>query len=383
MRTGLIAIIVAAVTVGCAHTPTAPDVQGIGPTGGFTASVAPDGPHRLWTEATFYFPTSRDGVDVVPGRAGRFHLNALKFLEEYCKDCLEITKIKNNGDGTIDLTARITHPFPGYPEYTGFDVKGIIIFNGSFLVWSDQLWAYYLPDPSRISWRDLGDPEVLNADGYTPRWSLNWQYGEDRPIYRYWKGKYSNGTPNGDINAYLDFYTDEARHMFDCLGTVERTYKIWLPPGEVVVAGYAVEACWELPLKMPVTDPLNDFPLTANQPEPYHLKYTLNGGEPITDCDEMDSNYGCSTSRVELRQWGSIPYWGDWVSYPNGEMGSHNFLYPCEPPEDGVFLQPSPPCYDGWGNGKYRQLLTVYKPKLNGPHEVVAFAITDYVIDEP
>ena len=297
---------------------------------------------------------------------------------------LKITKIKNNGDGTIDLTVQITHPFLGYREYTGFDVKGIIIFNGSFLVWTpnDQMKDYYLPDPSRISWRDLGDPEVLNADGYTPRWSLNWQYGEDRPIYRYWKGKFSNGAPNGDINAYLDFYTSEARHMFSCFGTVERTYTIWLPPGEVVVAGYAVDACWELPLKMPVTDPLNDFPLTANQPEPYYLKYTLNGGEPITDCDDMKGTWDCSVSRVELQQWGSEHFYHLWVSWPSGEMGSHDNLNPCDPPEDGVFWQMSPPCYDFYGNGKYRQLLIVH---TDGPlpNRLVCYTITDYVIDEP
>ena len=88
-------------------------------------------PHRLWGEWKIYFNAAHDHVDVVPEREGRFHLNALKFLESYCSDCLKITQIKNNGDGTIDLTVKITHPFKGFPQYTGFDVKGIIMFQGS------------------------------------------------------------------------------------------------------------------------------------------------------------------------------------------------------------------------------------------------------------
>jgi len=80
----------------------------------------------------FYFSEDHNSVEAVPKRQARFHLNSLKFLESYCTDCLQITQIKNNGDGTIDLTVRIDHPFNGFPQYTGFDVKGIIMFNGSY-----------------------------------------------------------------------------------------------------------------------------------------------------------------------------------------------------------------------------------------------------------
>jgi len=268
------------------------------------ATSLADDNRMLWGEWTFYFSEAHDQVDVVPKRAGRFHLNALKFLEEYCTDCLEITNIKNNGDSTIDLTVQLEHPFPGHPEFTGFDVKGIIMFEGS---WTNPGYQYHppWPEPFIVSWRKLGDPQLMNADGYTLRWSPSYDSGKTQPIFIYWEGKYSNGTPTANLNGYLDFYTDKERHMFRDDGIASRTYTIWLPPGEPVVAGYAVEAVWEPPLINPVTDPINEFPITANQVEAYEFYINLNNGEPITDpicCGKGD--FAHDELFAVSKQWG-------------------------------------------------------------------------------
>ena len=137
MRCLVLIALLAAMAAGCTSSSRSPVVPGVGGNG--PQSVVPSlresadsGPYRLWGEWTWYINADHDRVDVVPRRAARFHLNALKFLEEYCANCLEITSIKNNGDSTIDLTVKIRHPFQNHPEYTGFDVKGIIIFNGSY-----------------------------------------------------------------------------------------------------------------------------------------------------------------------------------------------------------------------------------------------------------
>jgi hypothetical protein len=239
---------------------------------------------------------------LVPVRNARFHLNALKFLEEYCTDCLKIVSLKNNGDSTVDLTVRITHPFPGLPQYTGFDVKGIIMFDGS---WEREGYQYYppYPEPFRVSWRKLGDPQLLNADGYTIRWSPWYDSGSDLPIFNYWEGKYATGTPTANVNGYLNFYTHENRHMFYTDGSVNRTYKIWLPPGEPVTAGYAVEACWEPPTVTPVTDPASDFPITANQVEAYEFRFVLNNGEPITDPDCCGEKNDPTEAYMVAKRW--------------------------------------------------------------------------------
>lgn len=126
-------------------------------------------PHMLWRRWMFHFSEDHMSVDIVPLRQARLHLNALKFLEEYCADCLEITNIKNNGDSTIDMTVKIAHPFKGHPEYTAFDVKGIIMFNGSHIVHDVEIIPP-VPETCIVSWREMGDPEVLNPDSYTYRW---------------------------------------------------------------------------------------------------------------------------------------------------------------------------------------------------------------------
>jgi len=316
MRHLLLVVILAGTVVGCAHAgqnplvPVAPGGdQERGLPSPHPAAVDRDGPYRLLGEWRFFISAERDRVDVVPRRDPHFHLNALKFLEEYCKDCLQITGIKNNGDSTIDLTVKITHPFKGFPQYTGFDVKGIIMFNGSLEFDTYAINNLPVPDLCLVSWKELGDPEVLNPDGYAFRWSPVYESGSEMPILNYWPGRYSRGLPNAGLNAYLNFYTDEERHMFRTFGEVTRTYKIWLPPGEPVVAGYAVEACWEPPLVSPVTNPVADFPISANQPEPYYFNIILNNGEPIvhgSGCCGADSPDGCDTLRLDVREWDEV-----------------------------------------------------------------------------
>ena len=297
-----------ALLMGCsARGPIAPEINDSATVPLQEAQSSYDGPYRLWGEWTFYIDETHENIDVVPQRNGRFHLNTLKFLEEYCTDCLEITGIHNNGDGTIDVMIQITHPFPGLREYTGFDVKGIIMFDGSHeFDYSPQSSPLY-PENFRVSSRLLGDPELLNADGYTWRWSPWYDSGSGVPIFNYWPGKYSSGTPTANVNGYMNYYSNENRHMFECDAKVVRTYHISLPPGPLVV-GYAVEACWEPPLVTPVINPAEDFPITANQPEAYHFNIVINDGEPITDwncCNPVDAidYWTVHEARTEMDIW--------------------------------------------------------------------------------
>jgi hypothetical protein len=311
MRYSLLVIIVAVMSVGCAHTDQNPLVpveeRGLSSPHPAALPAERDGPYRLWWEGLFYIDAAHERVDVVPRRDMHLHLNALKFLEEYCKNCLQITSILNNGDGTIDLTVRITHPFPGLPQYTGFDVKGIIMFQGSHEIPDNLSKLPLYPQNYRLSWRLIGDPEVLNADGYTYRWSPWYDSGSGLPVFNYWPGKYSKGTPTANINGYLNFYSNEERHMFECDASVSRTYHIWLPPGPIT-AGYAIDACWVPPVNTPVTNPIEDFPITANQPEAYYFKVVINDGQPIQDGSCCNNGYpSVYEARAEFDFWYFLP----------------------------------------------------------------------------
>ena len=396
MRYILILAVLAATVLGCARDvgiPTLPDTHD--PSGALQ-SQSPydldDGPYRLWGEWTFFFNAEHDRVDVVPRRQARFHLNALKFLEEYCTDCLQITNIDNNGDGTIDLTVQITHPFPGMPQFTGFDVKGIIMFNGSYEFPTPENHNLPLPSLCYISWRELGDPEVINPDGYTYRWSPVYESGSNLPIFNYWEGKFASGVPNAGLNAYLNFYSDVERHMFRSNTQVTRTYRIWLPPGEPVVAGYAIEACWEPPTVTPVTNPVEDFPITANQTEPYHFKMIFNNGEPILeggDCCGKGPD-PCSDLRLEVREWDSD--WGDenhtthitWYITTWSELSAMSIFYlPCDDSygEDVYRLGP----WNWWDSapGRHRDIICVFDANPGGNQRSDGvFDLLDYTIIE-
>ena len=288
-------------------------------------------PYMLWSEGEFFIGEDHESVDVVPKRAGRLHLNALKFLEEYCSDCVQIPYIQNNGDGTINVTVRITHPFDGHPEFTGFDVKGIIMLPASLEVKWNSSTRPPIGQNIWVSWAKMGDPELLNPDGYIVRWSPWYDSGQPDPIFNYWPGKFANGLPNANLNAYMDFYTDEARHMFRVNESVDRVYHISLPPGNLTVA-YAVEACWAPATVQPVTDPLNDFPIEANMPEPYYFRHVVNNNEPITYhpcCGKVD---GCENLWAEIKHWGENKIANYTEAYPQPYWDTHGIggtLTPC------------------------------------------------------
>jgi hypothetical protein len=379
MRSLILIVIVSAITVGCSHAPTAPNVQSPGTPYKITASASQGKNFQLWGEWEFLINAAHDKVDVVPKRAARFHLNALKFLESYCTDCLKITQIKNNGDSTIDLTVQIKHPFPGIPQYTGFDTKGIIMFDGSWTDPGNKNKKFYpWPDPFRVSWRKLGDPQVLNADGYTGRWSPTYDSGSQQPIFNYWPGKYANGTPTANINAYMNFYTTENRHMFTCYGQKSRTYHIWLPKGPVV-AGYAVEACWEPPTKTPVTNPALDFPLTANQPEAYEFYVNLHNGQPIIELPCCGQIYDPSDSYLVSKQWGG--HTAQHFAFYTGEYwwNSGYYMYPC-----GDSL-PDEYCNDfflaeNFPDGDYMGVAINFRAPGYSPEEI-AYTVFEFTID--
>jgi hypothetical protein len=294
-------------------------------------------------------------------------------------------KISKNGDGTINLDVRITHPFDDHPEYTGFDVKGIVMFNGSYVLPWYHYYYHPLADQVRLSWSEAGDPEVLNPDGFTGRWCPSWDSGSSLPIFNYWPGKYSNGTPTADINAYLSFYTDEERHMFRCNSSIQRTYHIFLPTGPVV-AGYAVEACWEPPIVTPVTDPANDFPYSANQPEPYFFNTVINNGEIITStcCIESD----CSQAWLASRQWyGSdltnvIIALPPFPGYSNPQGGGIGHC-PSEPPDENHYTMTNEIVLSEYPDGSYRGLSLGYLLDFmqNPYYTNVVYGVFDFTVD--
>lgn len=207
-------------------------------------------------------------ANVHPVRHALMHLNVLSFLEQGpCTNCVAVKKVANSDHGTRLITIEIRHPFQS-KNLTGFDVRGIAIFNASATFPAANLNA---------SDRSLGDAELINPDGFTTLYNPQTAGQGPGGLQGYLKGKFSSAQePNGTLNGYRRFVSSDpynTRNAFYAGTAVSQTYDIAPPDGQLIF-GYAVDASWTSPIKKPVNNPMTDFPPEANCPEPWKLVVT-------------------------------------------------------------------------------------------------------------
>ncbi len=258
---------------------------------------------------TYQLEIARDGssYSIVPQRYGSgswgLHLNVVKMLEvDPCTDCLNLSNIHVLPGGDLSVDISITHPYDN-AAYTGFDVRGIIMFPASQYYPDNELRALIGKEPYvgwiyRYSSEDKGDAVLVNSDGFTGIWapdltsskgSTGWyELEEGYPIFEYFPGKYSTGDNLGTLNGFKHFYSNENRHMFEYGETVTRTYVIRPPVTGPILASYAIYAHWAPPVNDD-GDPATDFGPDANSPMPYEFWVTQS--EPL-DPDAPDDVNG-------------------------------------------------------------------------------------------
>jgi len=285
---------------------------------------------------------ARDGSEysIIPMRSAEaadyywgYHINAVKLLEvSPGKNCINIWKIKLLPGGDLAVSISITHPYND-PCYTGFDVKGIIMFPSSQLISDPEIYENrYGKPPStwfmRFASYRKGDAELMNPDGHTIIWAPDrqerqqWQFEleEGYPIFGYYKGRMASGEDIGVINGFKTYYTHQNRHMFQPGYTVTRTFIIRPPAEGPIQASYAVYAHWAPPSVYPVKNPAVDFPPEANSPIPYEFRIEQVGPIDPDAPDEVDA---------ESILW-HIKYWHfgieqdaeGWRDLLNGSYGS-------------------------------------------------------------
>jgi len=270
-----VAMLLALPAISCGG-PSPPVMPGNGPNQVRTPAVddIPNG-RQLWGYWNCRIPPSHDAIEFIPARIGTMHLNVRRFLEDKaCTDCLKLVSLqKDYVNNVIIAEIQIRHPFSGLPKYTGFDVRGIVISNGS--LYFPSLNAR-LPDASR------GDFTLINPDGWTRLWnSLEFPPGSAQfPILEYSQGKYAaSGNFTATVNPYIEFVQDP-RSCFPTDAAITREYKFTLKPGAAFF-GYAVDASWEPPIVDPPVNLMTDFPDGANAMEPYVLSTWMD--KPLRD----------------------------------------------------------------------------------------------------
>lgn len=234
--------------------------------------------HHLWGFYLLSFNQNENTLEILPGREITDHFNVLKFLEYGpCSNCLKITSFQDMGEiKKVDI--KITHPFTS-KNLTGFDVRGIVMFPGSY-----TFPSYGLNAPDGIAGSDGG---LVNADGYTALYNYTTKgYGPDG-LQGYLKGKYATATaPTAKLNGYKRFVSPinpNTRNIFEAGTSITVTYEMKFP-SKPFLLGYAIDASWVKPKTKPVNNPVTDFPPEANCAEPWKItvtESTIDGG--LTD----------------------------------------------------------------------------------------------------
>jgi len=260
---------------GCAHDGE-PVVPASRPAGSDTHIVNPSlgtdtaGHQRYtWIYVEISIDPSTGNVEITPFREVSTHWNILYFLENYpCVDCLKITNSTPTGNGTFLVDVEISHPFEN-AKFTGFDVRGVILFDGGYSFPESGL---NIPDSS------FGDGCLENPDGYTTLYNHTTEGAGPDGLQGYQRGRFSSEiVPDAVLNGYKMYSSDgtlDSRHIFYAGDDVTVTYEIRFPDGDFIF-GYAVDSSWVKPDVDPVLDPINDFPPEANCPEPWNIALSV------------------------------------------------------------------------------------------------------------
>jgi len=301
--------------VGCSGTggDSIPVIPGV--PGNIPAADGRVANHYLWNYSLVFVDTTNPenpSWEVVPVRLTSGHLNVLTWLENGpCTDCFELVSLSHAGPGTYNAEIRLTHPFYS-ANLTGFDVRGICMFNGS---------GTFPLSGLTYSDRNLGDAELVNPDGYTRLFNAS-TAGHD--LEGYTEGNLAmGGPPDAELNGYKRFVTNDpanVRNAFYVGDSIEVIYEVALPPSELAF-GYAVDASYYPPLVKPVTDPMVDFGLDANCPEAWQLSVSVEsglvetGGEAVLTVDVYDwqGKDDAHQLMAECPGLGTGMFYGEWV----------------------------------------------------------------------
>jgi len=228
--------------------------------------------------------------DIVPLRTLQFTANVTRFMQPPSskKHLLGIAVDNFLTDwttGHVVVDVSFTHPFPGLDTYTGFDVRGVCIGNGSIPTVSDP----------GVIYAGEGDLRVLNADGFT-RWFNPSEFTTYGTIFGFTLGKL--GTPSYNFTATLNgykyfchgldknsdlasFFSDPScpnpRGYFPSGATLVRRYDLQFPAPSGTPQykfQYAIVASWLPPDIEPPTNIPDDFSISANCAEAYLITAT-------------------------------------------------------------------------------------------------------------
>jgi len=317
--------------------------------------------HGCWGVWQFFADPEAQTLEMVPLRGSGMHLNAIVFLEPPALTNLTLESLEFNGS-IIEAGIGLRHPFLGLTEFSGFDVCGILITNGSVSGFED----------SDIVMAGPGNTRLLNPDGYSRWWNPE-EFPMDGTMFGYKDGLL--GAPDSfanyssTVNAHK-YFCDELEEN-DALGDIDpegrglfsagqkniRHYTIELGT-EGLVFNYAIDANWVFPDGYaPWTAP-DDFADEANRPEAWNIVV-----------DEVSNTlYNDGTGSGGELHLGIDVY--DWF---NAEMNS----LLVESPGNFTAVAVPTPTGGGTGYSTYTVDITSATPQAAGPMGILISIISE------
>ncbi len=252
--------------------------------------------HQLWGYWEGYIPDTHDSLEFVPIRGTMIHLNARRFLEvDPCTDCLSLVNLEiDQGTQTLTAEIQITHPYPGLGKFTGFDVRAVVISDGSL---------YFPGLDATVPNVDSGDFTLIEPDGYTRLWNtLEFPEGSGAfKILEYSRGNLASpGDFTGTVNPFI-WYGQYPRNHFWAGESMTREFVFKMVTTGTIKFGYAIDASWE----QPTVDPpvyFSHFPSSANALEPYFSNWVV-----TTVLEDIQGSEGAGTVLLFDRQgWTTV-----------------------------------------------------------------------------
>ena len=310
----MLAVALIALGVGCNG-----EIDPLSPSSGSGSSPDPalsaqyDGTHYLWGYYNITIDLDTQEAVAVPVREAEFTLNVTGFLQpKWTASNLVSVYLKSDesdfANGYVVCDVTLTHPFPGLPQYRGFDVRGIVMGHDSRALDYDYSARYAGP----------GDLNLLNPDGHT-RWWNPAEFGPQDSLFGYIKGSLAprDFIPNATLNAYKYFADEIGRNeplvidpdnrgtFSNNPGVNSRRYELQFPVVDNMPQyrfGYAVDASWNEPDPAFAPGyPMEAFPHDANCSEAYLVTVADNGTDAWY---EGEGEYGGAVRlSIEVFDW--------------------------------------------------------------------------------
>jgi hypothetical protein len=264
----------------------------------------------IWGLANLRCDMSTGTADLVPLRTSEMHLNVIGPMMS--SNGMSVVMIPGESDppnGLFTMDISLKHPFTGKPQFSGFDVKGILMTQGT-----ESVAVFKIAGAEQT--------QLLNRDGLTRWWNPSEFTGGG--LFGYKTGKPGNPNKNlltATVNPYktfADYLTatspvsdlylplltdDKGRGVFTSGTTNTRRYKIKFPVliGPVVVFNYAIDASWVAPEPNPPDNVPDDFPIAANQPEAFLVDVSF----PTNTLTYLEGGQvsGQLTVQVKISDW--------------------------------------------------------------------------------